>query len=108
MQPTLRAWIETCRLAKACRGLLACVTEQACTQEGSDAPVSFRNSEAVAGAQEQGCALADLTHGWGRLRVTGRDALSFLHQQSTADFKALQPGQGCRTVRIPCLCLVSR
>ena len=75
------------------------------SQAGSEAPASFRNAQAVAHAQEQGAALADFTH-WGRLRITGRDALQFLHQQSTADFTSLQPGQGCRAVRPPTACLI--
>lgn len=35
----------------------------------------------------------------GRLRVGGEDRLAFLHGQSTNDLQALQPGQGCDTVR---------
>ena len=65
-------------------------------QEG-DVPASFGNASTLSQAQEQGCVLADLSH-WGRLRVSGRDALQFLHQQSSADFLSLQPGQGCMTV----------
>ena len=43
----------------------------------------------------------DLAHcrsHWGRLRVTGRDRLSFLHGQSTAKLAELQPGQQTDTV----------
>lgn len=38
-------------------------------------------------------ALVDLSD-WTRLRVTGADRLTFLHNQTTNDFKSLQPGQG--------------
>ena len=65
-------------------------------QEG-DIPASFGNAGTLRQAQEQGCLLADLSH-WGRLRISGRDALQFLHQQSSADFLSLQPGSGCTTV----------
>jgi len=49
-------------------------------------------------ALTDGAALIDRSH-WGRIRVGGADRLAFLHNQSTNDFKALQPGQGCDTVR---------
>ena len=45
-----------------------------------------------------GAVLVDRSS-WGRLRVSGEDRLRFLHGQSTASFLALQPGQGCETVR---------
>ena len=64
-------------------------------------PASFGNAGTLSQAQEQGCVLADLSN-WGRLRVSGRDALQFLHQQSSADFLSLQPGQGCMTVCVCC------
>ena len=35
---------------------------------------------------------------WGRLRVTGRDRLSFLHGQSTAKLTELRPGEQTETV----------
>jgi hypothetical protein len=35
---------------------------------------------------------------WGRLEISGRDRLTFLHNQSTNDFNRLQPGQGGDTV----------
>ncbi|MEM8604157.1 MAG: folate-binding protein, partial [Cyanobacteria bacterium P01_H01_bin.121] len=60
----------------------------------------------VAGAQDasdpavivaQQVALFDYSH-WGCLEVTGDDRLSFLHNQTTNQFKLLKPGQGCETV----------
>lgn len=39
----------------------------------------------------------DCSH-WGRLRLTGRDCLSFLHNQSSNNCLKLQPGQGADTV----------
>ena len=35
---------------------------------------------------------------WGILKFTGEDRLRYLHNQSTNDFNALKPGQGCQTV----------
>jgi len=51
---------------------------------------------ALAAARE-GVAVCDRSH-WGRISVLGGDHLSFLHNQSTNDIKALQAGQGCETV----------
>ncbi|MEM9245504.1 MAG: folate-binding protein [Cyanobacteria bacterium P01_F01_bin.153] len=45
----------------------------------------------------KGTVIVDRTH-WTRLRVTGDDRLNFLHNQTTQDFKARQPGQGCLAV----------
>lgn len=59
--------------------------------------MTFRNTERVIEALSHGVALVDRSH-WGRLRVAGGDRLALLHNQSTADFKALKPGQGCDTV----------
>ena len=44
--------------------------------------------------------VVDQSH-WGRLRVSGAHALQFMHQQTSADFLSLRPGQGCITV-LPC------
>ncbi|MGB8700939.1 MAG: folate-binding protein [Thermosynechococcaceae cyanobacterium] len=52
--------------------------------------------QAIAAAQTA-VALHDRSH-WGRLRVFDRDRLSFLHNQSSNDFKGLLPGQGCEAV----------
>lgn len=64
--------------------------------------VTFNNTPAVLDALQQGVALVDRSH-WGRLRVAGGDRLALLHNQSTAAFSALAPGQGCDTVRA-CAC----
>ncbi|HIK35409.1 MULTISPECIES: CAF17-like 4Fe-4S cluster assembly/insertion protein YgfZ [unclassified Thermosynechococcus] len=42
-------------------------------------------------------AVYDCSH-WGRLRLTGRDRLKFLHNQSSNNCLVLQPGQGADTV----------
>ncbi|MCS6814724.1 MAG: folate-binding protein [Cyanobacteria bacterium] len=39
----------------------------------------------------------DSSH-WGLLAISGNDRLRYLHNQSTNNFNALQPGQGCDTV----------
>ncbi len=42
-------------------------------------------------------AIYDSSH-WGKIIVSDRDRLRFLHNQSTADFEKLQAGEGCNTV----------
>lgn len=60
-------------------------------------PLSFgMDAEAIAAVRE-GVALCDRSH-WGRIEVSDSDRLRFLHNQSTNDFMAMQPGQGCETV----------
>ncbi len=54
------------------------------------------SAEALAAARG-GVVLCDRSH-WGRISVLGGDHLSFLHNQSTNDIKALKPGEGCETV----------
>lgn len=63
----------------------------------SDLPVTFGNDAEAIAAAHQAVALCDRSH-WGRLRLSGGDRLTFLHNQSTNDLKSLQPGQGCETV----------
>jgi folate-binding protein YgfZ len=48
-------------------------------------------------AARQGVAVGDRSH-WGRIRMTDGDRQTFLHNQSTNDFKILKPGEGCDTV----------
>jgi tRNA-modifying protein YgfZ len=48
-------------------------------------------------AARSGVAIYDSSH-WGKIVVSDRDRLRFLHNQSTADFENLQSGQGCDTV----------
>jgi tRNA-modifying protein YgfZ len=42
-------------------------------------------------------AIYDSSH-WGKIVVSDRDRLRFLHNQSTADFESLKSGAGCETV----------
>jgi len=65
----------------------------------SGIPLSFGNDRQALTAAQSGVALYDRSH-WGRILVADRDRLTFLHNQSTNDFKSLQPGQGCETVFI--------
>ncbi len=60
-------------------------------QQASDNPVEALD------AAHNGVAICDRSH-WGRISVLGGDHLSFLHNQSTNDLKALKSGQGCETV----------
>ncbi|MBW4691385.1 MAG: folate-binding protein [Lyngbya sp. HA4199-MV5] len=60
-------------------------------------PLSFGNDDAALQAARSGVAICDRSH-WGRLELTGADRLTFLHNQSTNDFKRLKPGEGCDTV----------
>lgn len=61
--------------------------------------ISFSNTPKVIEALLDGVAVVDRSH-WGRLRVAGGDRLDLLHNQSTAAFKDLKPGQGCDTVSV--------
>ncbi|MDZ8238771.1 MAG: folate-binding protein [Nostoc sp. ChiQUE01a] len=58
--------------------------------------IDNRDAAAIQAATE-GVAICDRT-AWGRIKVSGDDRLRFLHNQSTNDFLALKPGQGCDTV----------
>jgi folate-binding protein YgfZ len=62
-------------------------------------PASFGNDGAAIAAARDSVAIVDRSH-WNLLRLTGDDRLSFLHNQSTADIKALQPGGGTNTVLV--------
>ncbi|GMH43709.1 hypothetical protein BSKO_11631 [Bryopsis sp. KO-2023] len=59
--------------------------------------VSFGNQDNVEEALRSGLVVFDQSH-WGRFKIGGDGCLNFLHGQSTNDFKALRPGQGCDTV----------
>jgi tRNA-modifying protein YgfZ len=48
-------------------------------------------------AARSGAAIYDSSD-WGKIIVSDRDRLRFLHNQSTADFEKRQPGEGCDTV----------
>lgn len=58
---------------------------------------SFGNDTQALTAAQSSVALYNRSH-WGRLRVFDQDRLTFLHNQSSNDFKQLQPGQGCEAV----------
>eukprot|EP00892_Ulva_mutabilis_P012067 jgi/Ulvmu1/9232/UM005_0332.1 len=64
-----------------------------------DIVVSFgeENDRKASEAWEHGVVLVDRSH-WGRIRVAGSDHIEFLHGQTTADIKKLQPGGGCQAV----------
>lgn len=64
---------------------------------GSQGIVSFGADEQALSAVQSSVAVCDRTH-WGRLQVSDADRLAFLHNQTTNNFKILQPGQGCETV----------
>ncbi len=46
---------------------------------------------------EQQVRLCDRSN-WGLLQITGEDRVTYLHNQSTNDFKSLKIGEGCATV----------
>ncbi len=50
-------------------------------------------------AVQSGAAIYDRTH-WGRIEVSDRDRLTFLHNQSTNDLKSRKSGEGCDTVLV--------
>ncbi len=60
-------------------------------------PASFGNNAQALEAANSGAMLVDRSH-WGQILVSGEDRLRFLHNQSTADFNALEPGSSCNTV----------
>ncbi|MFH7026131.1 MAG: YgfZ/GcvT domain-containing protein [Heteroscytonema crispum UTEX LB 1556] len=55
------------------------------------------NDAAAIQAIKEGVAVCDRSF-WGRIKVSDDDRLRFLHNQSTNDFQALKPGEGCDTV----------
>lgn len=63
----------------------------------SQIPLSFGNDELALAAANTGVAVCDRSH-WGRIEVSDRDRLSFLHNQSTNNIQQLKPGEGCDTV----------
>ncbi|MEC4805930.1 MAG: folate-binding protein [Jaaginema sp. PMC 1079.18] len=63
----------------------------------STIPQSFGNDPEAYAAAETGVILCDRSH-WDLLEITERDRLQFLHNQTTNDLKALQPGQSSQTV----------
>ena len=55
---------------------------------GIKIPASFGNDSAAIQAAHQKVALCDRSH-WGKIRVSDRDRIRFLHNQSTNDFERL-------------------
>lgn len=53
---------------------------------------TFHNDDEALDAVDNGAVVVDLSH-FGRIRVSGEDRIQFLHNQSTANFECLQPGQ---------------
>lgn len=58
---------------------------------------SYDNDDEALDAADNGLAVVDLSH-FGRIRVSGEDRVSFLQNQTTANFECLNEGQGCDTV----------
>ena len=58
---------------------------------------NLANSKLTLQAARSGTAIYDSSN-WGKIIVSDRDRLRFLHNQSTADFEKCQPGEGCDTV----------
>ena len=56
---------------------------------------SFANDEAAFNAAKQAAALWDGSH-WGLIQVSGEDSSRFLHNQTTNNINAIQPGQGVK------------
>jgi hypothetical protein len=84
-------------MTQALRDLQAAAGATFTSTAGGDAPLSFGNDATALLASQKGIAICDRSH-WGRIEVSGDDRLRFLHNQTTNDFQALKPGQGCETV----------
>ncbi|WP_017325649.1 folate-binding protein YgfZ [Synechococcus sp. PCC 7336] len=63
---------------------------------GQQVAIGFGNDLAALQAAREGTALLDYSH-WTLLEMTGPDRLDYLHNQTTYNIKALQPGSGCET-----------
>ncbi|WP_310487294.1 folate-binding protein [Chamaesiphon sp. VAR_69_metabat_338] len=57
----------------------------------------MNNLNKILQSAKSGVAIYD-TSDWGKILVSDRDRLRFLHNQSTADFEKRQSGEGCDTV----------
>lgn len=58
---------------------------------------NLNNLQEILKTARSGVAIYDSSH-WGKIVVSDRDRLRFLHNQSTADFENRQSGEGCKTV----------
>ena len=68
-------------------------------QQGRLVPNEYGNTAEAVRAAEERVVLCDRSH-WGRLRLLGRDHLTFLHNYTTADFKRAQPGDAIEAVAL--------
>lgn len=57
----------------------------------------MNNLRSIREAAQSGAAIYN-SSSWGKILVSDRDRLRFLHNQSTADFERLKAGSGCDTV----------
>jgi tRNA-modifying protein YgfZ len=57
----------------------------------------LNNLQTILQSARSGAAIYDSSD-WGKILVSDRDRLRFLHNQSTADFEKRQAGEGCDTV----------
>ncbi|XP_073124325.1 putative transferase At1g60990, chloroplastic [Henckelia pumila] len=57
----------------------------------------FENDDEALDAVNNDVVVVDLSN-YGRIRVSGRDRIQFLHNQTTANFECLSEGQGCDAV----------
>lgn len=64
------------------------------SHEGWEIPFHYGDKTKEYYAAKESCAISDLSYR-GKLRVTGQDRTSFLHNMLTNDIKALSPGKGC-------------
>jgi tRNA-modifying protein YgfZ len=58
---------------------------------------NLNNLQTILQSARSGVAIYDSSD-WGKILVSDRDRLRFLHNQSTADFEKRQAGEGCDTV----------
>jgi tRNA-modifying protein YgfZ len=58
---------------------------------------NLNNLQTILQSARSGAAIYDSSD-WGKILVSDRDRLRFLHNQSTADFEKRQAGEGCDTV----------
>ena len=66
---------------------------------GVPAPLDFGDVEGEYAALSRGAGLLDLSFR-AKLRVTGADRVPFLQNMLTNDIQALQPGRGCRALKL--------
>lgn len=67
--------------------------------DGWSMAMDFGDAAAEYGALDQGVGLLDLSFR-GKLRLTGPDRATFLHNMVTNDVVSLRPGQGCNAAKL--------